>query len=144
MRIPPKLLIVELWGLGDLVIATPFLRVGLARHFQDPAQFSQPVIHPGQLEADRVPLAQPVLNLLGSLPPAGLQPGLQFFEGVALHLWHGPATVLTLQQSGQPAGLECAHPIKKTAAANAQLLGNLRGGQHCQPQSQSGSVLIWL
>jgi len=36
--------------------------VGLARHFQDPAQFSQPVIHPGQFQANRMPLAQPVLN----------------------------------------------------------------------------------
>jgi hypothetical protein len=34
--------LLELFG-GSRV----FLRVGLARHFQDPAQFSQPVIHPG-------------------------------------------------------------------------------------------------
>jgi hypothetical protein len=37
--------------------------------------------------------------------------------------------MLTLQQSGQPARLERVHPVEKTAAADAQLLGNLRGGQ---------------
>lgn len=31
-RVKPKLLVVELWGLGDLVIATPFLRAAAERY----------------------------------------------------------------------------------------------------------------
>jgi hypothetical protein len=103
-----------------------FLRVGLARHFQDPAQFSQPVIHPGQFQANRMPLAQPVLNLLGPLPPTRLQPGQQFLAGIAFDLRHGTATVLSLQQSGQTTGLECVHPVEKSTTTDVQLLGNLR------------------
>ncbi len=38
-----------------------FFARGLARHFQDPAPFSQPVIHTGPLQADRMPLPQPGL-----------------------------------------------------------------------------------
>ena len=29
VRVKPKLLVVELWGMGDLVIATPFLQIFL-------------------------------------------------------------------------------------------------------------------
>jgi hypothetical protein len=60
-----------------------------------------------------------------------------------LHLRHGPATVLTLQQSSQPAGLERTHPVEKTAAADAQLFGNLRGGQlPAGGQSRSQQALL--
>jgi hypothetical protein len=44
-------------------------------------------------------------------------------------LWRSATAVLAFQQPGQPARLECVHPVEKTAAADAQLLGNLRGGQ---------------
>lgn len=106
-----------------------FLRVGLARHFQDPAQFSQPVIHAGQLEPNPMLLSQPVLNFLGTLPAARLQAGQQFLEGWALHLRAGPAAMLTLQQAGQTAGLEGVHPGEKPPAADAQLLGDLFRGE---------------
>src|ERR1035437_7291400 len=113
--------VLELFGCGRV-----FLRVGLARHLQDPAQFSQPVIHPGQLQTNPVTIPQPVLDFLGPLPLARLQSGQQFGQDGALHLGRGPATVLTLQQSGHTAGLERIHPVEETAAADAQLLGNLR------------------
>jgi hypothetical protein len=74
-----------------------------------------------------------MLNLLGPLPPAGLQSGQQFLVGVALHLGRSPATVLTFQQSAQTARLERVHPIEKSAAADAQLLGNL-----CRRQLPAG------
>src|SRR5678816_4817736 len=49
------------------------LRVSLARHLQDSAQFSQPVIHSLQTELGLVLLLQPLLNLPGPLPPPILQ-----------------------------------------------------------------------
>jgi hypothetical protein len=55
-----------------------------------------------------------------------LQSGQQFLVGIAFDLWRGPAAVLTLQQSDQTARLERVHPVEKAAAADAQLLGNLR------------------
>ena len=100
------------------------------------------VIHPGQFQAERVALPQPLLNLFGLLPPAGLPPGLQFLEGVALHSRHSPAPMLTFQQSGQPTGLERLHPVKKTAAADAQLFGNLRGGSLPAGGQSSGEQLF--
>jgi DNA-binding response OmpR family regulator len=73
-----------------------------------------------------MPVAQPMLNLLGPLPPPRLQSGQQFLADGTLHLRHRPATMLTLQQSGQPTGLQCVHPVEKPATADTQLLGNLR------------------
>jgi hypothetical protein len=88
-----------------------------------------------------MPLAQPVLNLLGPLPPTRLQPGQQFLAGIAFDLRHGTATVLSLQQSGQTTGLERVHPVEKSTTTDVQLLGNLRrshlsaGGQSCGEQA---------
>ena len=38
----PKLLVVELWGLGDLVIATPFLQAAFARAVRRMIAYEQP------------------------------------------------------------------------------------------------------
>jgi len=70
-----------------------------------------------------MPLAQPVLNLLGPLhDPIATAAVL-----AASPLICGTArTVLSLQQSGQTTGLECVHPVEKSTATDVQLLGNLR------------------
>ena len=74
-------------------------------------------------------LPQPLLNLLGPLPLTGLQPRQQFRARRALHLGHGPTTVLALEQSRYAASFKGAHPVEKPPLTHAQLLGYLRTGK---------------
>ena len=106
-----------------------FARVSLARHLQDSAQFSQPVIHTLHREFGFMPLPQPGLNLLGPLPPSGLQSGLQLRQDRAVNLRRLPAAMSAFQQARHAARLERIDPVEELPPADADLLGNLRGGQ---------------
>jgi hypothetical protein len=105
------------------------LGVGLARHLQDPAQFSQPVIHATELERHLVFLRQPMLNLLGALPAPGLQSRLEFLQQFASDLWFRPPFVFPVQQAGHAPGFEGADPIEELTAAATDLGRDLGGGE---------------
>lgn len=103
-----------------------FERVSLARHLQDSAQFSQPVVYPFERELLAVLLLEPVLDLLGPLPATRLQAFLKFGQGFARDLRRSPTAMSAREQTGHTTGLERFDPVEKLTAADAHLLRELR------------------
>src|SRR5580704_12979242 len=100
-----------------------FFGVSLARHFQDPAQFSQPVIDPRWFEFYLMPALEPLLDFLGPLPPALPQTRHKLLQRFACDARRRPATVFALQQFLHAPGFEGAGPVEKLAATDASLFG---------------------
>jgi hypothetical protein len=81
-------------GLGAVVdpqLGQNVSDVGLARHFQDPAQFSQSIIDCRWFEFDLVLALEPLLDFLGSLPPAFPQTRDKLLHRFALEARGSPA-----------------------------------------------------
>jgi len=76
-----------------------------------------------------MPTAEPLLNFLGSFPPACLQAGLKLFQRLALHPRRRTAAMRPRQQPRNPTRFERADPIEELPSADGHLLGNLGGGQ---------------
>src|ERR1700691_1503168 len=104
-----------------------FFGVSLARRFQDPAQFSQPIIYPRWFEFYLMLALEPLLDFLGPLPPALLQTRDKLFQCFAFNARRSPAPMFAFQQFLHTPGFQGAGPVKKLAATNSDLFSNLCG-----------------
>lgn len=123
-RQPPGPLRLERLGLGRV-----FFCVGLARHLQDPAGFSQQRIHAA--ERERAPGARLDPGLRVLRPPEAALPQLRD-EGqavVARERGRLAALVFAPEQAGDPAGHKLVEVAKHGRAGDARRRRDLRGRQ---------------
>jgi hypothetical protein len=123
--------LLKLGGLGRV-----FSGVSLARHLQDSAQFSQPVVDSFEADAGLMFVFKPGLDFFGPLPLPLSQASQQLLLNRALDPRWRSTAMFTFEQSGHATSLKRIDPIKKLSSAYSQLLRNLCG-RHLSASSQS-------
>lgn len=111
--------------LEDLGFGRVFFDVSLARHFQDSADFSQPVIGSFEGHLDAVLGRQPGSDLLGPLPAPLAQPGLELPAHFVIERGLVAGRLGSFQQARDPALAIPPRPTPHRRARPPHRLGDL-------------------